>query len=103
MRRIILAAALAAASVSYALAPAAFAETADPSATFGTGPDPAGVDELGVNITGVNLTPSGVQAFFAQQSPETQREIMNACHTYDTHPTGAGEQTLSFCANLGKA
>ncbi len=102
MRRLILAAALAAASASFAFAPAAFADN-DPSLTYGTGPDAAGVDDLGVDISGVNLSPAAVHAFLAQQSPEVRRQIENACGLYSTHPASAGEQTLAFCADAGKA
>ncbi|HVY19271.1 MAG TPA: hypothetical protein VHA70_04205 [Bauldia sp.] len=98
MRRLILAAALAAASMSYALAPAAYAE-----AVGNNEADAAGVDTLGIDLTGVNISPAGVHAYMAQQSPRERRVIENACSTYDTHPTMAGEETLAFCADLGKA
>ncbi len=102
MRRLILAAALAAASASFAFAPVAFADN-DPSLTYGTAPDAPGVDELGVNLTGVDLSPSGVHAFLASQNPQVRRQIENSCNLYSTHPAGADEQTLAFCADVGKA
>ncbi len=92
MCRLILAAALAAASASFAFAPA-FAD--------GAFSDDPGVNDLGVDIGGVNLTPSGVHAYLAAQSPEMRRELVNACNTYLTHPAGAGEATLAFCGDIG--
>jgi hypothetical protein len=70
MRRLILAAALAAASLSFA---PAFAD--DNGATYGTGPDNPGVDDLGIDISGVNLSPSGVHAFLASQTPEVRERV----------------------------
>lgn len=98
MRRLILAAALAAASLSFA---PAFADVSAPAT--GSAPDAAGVDDLGVDISGVNLSPSGVHAFLASQPSEVRRQIENACSTFTMHPGGAGEQTLAFCADIGKA
>jgi hypothetical protein len=98
MRRLILAAALAAASMSYALAPAAYAE-----AVGNNEADDAGVDTLGIDLTGVNISPAGVHAYMQQQTPQERRVIENACQTFDTHPTGAGAITLAFCSDLGKA
>jgi hypothetical protein len=98
MRRLILAAALAAASMSYVLAPAAYAE-----AVGNNEADDAGVDTLGIDLTGVNISPAGVHAYMLKQSADERRTIENACRTYDTHPTGAGAITLAFCSDLGKA
>jgi hypothetical protein len=102
MRRLILAAALAAASASFAFAPVAFADNT-PYLTFGTGPDAAGVDDLGVDISGVTLSPMAVHNFLTSQAPEVRRQIENACGVYTAHPSGAGEKTLAFCADIGKA
>lgn len=92
MRRLILAAALAAASASFAFAPA-FAD--------GASPDDPGVNDLGVDIAGVNLTPSGVHAYMASQTPDARRAIEGACQTYSAHQTADSPQTLAFCADIG--
>jgi hypothetical protein len=92
MRRLILAAALAAASMSYALAPAAYAE--DP---------PLGVESLGIDLSGVNISPAGVHTYLAQQTPAERRALEDACQNYNAHPAGVDEATLAFCADVGKA
>ena len=103
MRRLILAAALAAASVSFALAPAFADDTDTTPATVGSSPDSAGVDDLGIDISGVMLTPSGVHAFISQLAPETRRAVEDACTTDMRYPQGIGEATLAFCADAHKA
>jgi hypothetical protein len=92
MRRLILAAALAAASASFAFAPA--------YATGALSDDP-GVNDLGVDIYGVQLTPAGVHAYMASQTPDTQRAIEGACQTYTAHQTADSPETQAFCADLG--
>lgn len=100
MRRLILAAALAAASASFAIAPAM--ATIGPD-TSNTSPNAAGVDDLGLDISGVTLTTSAVHGFLSSLTPETRRGVEAACSMYDQHPAGAGEQTLAFCADAAKA
>jgi hypothetical protein len=97
MRRLILAAALAATSASFAMAPA-MATVVQPPIIGSTSPDAAGVDDLGLDISGVTLTPAGVHGFIASLPAETRRGVEAACSMYDQHPAGAGEQTLAFCA-----
>lgn len=104
MRRLILAAAIAAASASFALAPA-FADDTDttPPASVGSSPDSAGVDDLGIDISGVTLTPAGVHGFISQLAPATRHAVEDACSTDMRYPQGVGEATLAFCADAHKA
>lgn len=93
MRRLILAAALAAATSSLALVPA----------MANINNDNAGVDDLGVDISSVVLTPASVHAFVNGLAPEVRHDVQAACANYNKNPAGMDVQTLSFCADLGKA
>ncbi len=92
MRRLIMAAALAAASMSFALAPA-FAN------------NNPGVDDLGVDISSVTLTPTGVHSFLSSLAPDARRAVETACVNYTKNgaSAGVGEQTLAFCSDALKA
>jgi hypothetical protein len=100
MRRLIMAAALAAAASSFALAPV-MADNA-PVVTS-TSPDAAGVDDLGIDISSVTLTPTGVHAFISSLAPDARRGVEAACSNYARNSAGVGEQTLAFCADAMKA
>jgi hypothetical protein len=88
MRGMILAAALAAASLSLAVAPA----------LANTSPADPGTADLGVDIANVQLTPSGVHGFLSSLDPQTRTDVQAACGTYDTYPDSADStQTIRFC------
>ena len=89
MRRLILAAALAAAPAFLALSPAmALTDTNN-----------AGIDDLGVDISSVPFTRIGVQDFLSKLAPDTRQSVEAACHNYVTKNGSAGVdlQTITFC------
>jgi hypothetical protein len=93
MRRIIVAAALAAASLSFAVAPALASNPPDPGTT-----------DLGVDISNVRLTPAGVHAFLAGLDAPTRQAVEAACGTYQRYPDSADSiQTLDFCGDVHNA
>ncbi len=93
MRGMILAAALAAASLSFAVAPA----LASNSPALGT-------TDLGVNISSVQLTPAGVHGFLSTLDPQTRQDVEAACGTYQRYPDSADSiQTLTFCGDIHNA
>ena len=89
MRRLILAAAVAAATASAGFAPA-FADT-----TYSTDP---GVNTIGVDISGVVLNHAGVAKFLASLTPDGRKAVESACQTYSRPANGADVQTQMFCA-----
>jgi hypothetical protein len=99
MRRLIIAAALAAAASSFAFAPVMADDVLAPTSS----PNAAGIDDLGIDISSVTLTPAGVHAFISSLAPDAQRGVVAACSNYDRNSAGVGEQTLAFCADAMKA
>ena len=94
MRRIVLAAALAAASLSFGLSPA--------SATV-TNPPDAGAS-LGVDIAGLPLDAADVHNFLSSLDPQTRAGVEGACVTYQRFPDEADSvQTLCFCDEIHAA
>jgi hypothetical protein len=82
MRLTIVAAALAAASLSVAFSPA-FATTTR--------------TELGVDITDAGNTHAQVQKFLAALHPDTRRAVIEGCKHYLSEPADVQETTISFC------
>ena len=81
MRLTLIAAALAASSLSFAFSPA-FAKS---------------LSELGVDITMAGNTPADVQKWLDAQPPETKKAVLDGCATYLKDQTDVEEQTISFC------
>jgi len=93
MRRTIIAAALAAASLSFAFVPAMASNPPDPGTT-----------DLGVDISSVQLTPAGVHGFLSNLDPQTRQDVEAACGTYQRYPDSADSvQTLTFCGDIHNA
>jgi hypothetical protein len=86
MRLTIVAAALAVASLSSAIAPA-FA-----------GSDSTLRSELGIDITDAGNTHAQVQRFLATLEPDTRRAVIDGCRTYLNEPVQARQSTtIPFC------
>ena len=81
MRLTIIAAALAASSLSFAFSPA-FAKS---------------LSELGVDITMAGNTPADVQKWLDALQPDTKKAVLDGCATYLKDQTDVEEQTISFC------
>jgi ABC-type molybdate transport system permease subunit len=81
MRLTIIAAALAASSLSVAFSPA-FAKS---------------LSELGVDITAAGNTPAEVQTWLAALKPDTKKAVLDGCATYLNDQTDVEEQTITFC------
>jgi hypothetical protein len=97
MRRLILAAALAAASVSLILSPASAASMASATGERTDNFSNAGVDTLGVDVSSVPATRDAVHKFLSSLAPDARRAVEAAC-AYDTRqPAGIDSQTIAFC------
>jgi hypothetical protein len=94
MHRLIMAAAIAAAPLVFALSPAAAPTIND-----------AGVHHLGVDISAVPFTHTGVQGFLSKLSPDTRQAVESACNNYVSNGQSAGvePQTITFCEQAVKA
>jgi hypothetical protein len=89
MRLTILAAALAVASLSSALAPA-FAAEAGTSSPIRS--------ELGIDITDAGNTHAQVQRFLASLQPDARRAVLEGCRHYLQEPVTAEQSTtIPFC------
>ena len=81
MRTTLVAAALAAASLSFVLSPA----LANP------------VSELGIDITAAGNSHAEVQKFLEKLQPDTRRSVIDGCRYYLKEPATVQEQTIAFC------
>ena len=86
MRLTILAAALAVASLSSALAPAFAGSNSELRS------------ELGIDITEAGNTHAEVQRFLASLEPETRKAVIDGCRHYLQEPvTAKQDTTIPFC------
>jgi hypothetical protein len=86
MRLTIVAAALAVATLSSAIAPAL------------AGSDSTLRSELGIDITDAGNTHAEVQRFLATLEPETRRAVLDGCEHYLKEPVQARQPTtIPFC------
>jgi hypothetical protein len=95
MRRLFMAAALAAAPIAFAFSPAlALTDTNNP-----------GIDDLGVDISSVPFTRAGVQDFLSTLAPETRHSVEAACDNYvrNGESIGLDVQTITFCQQAVRA
>lgn len=109
MKKIIIAATLAAAAVS-----GAFAQTADKS---GVAPnaatrrmdsavpdmkDPTGKKDLGVDISTAGSTPQEHQRFVENLPSPTQYEVKRVCTVFVTEPDNHAREVVHFCENVNQ-
>jgi hypothetical protein len=80
MRLTIVAAALAALSLSSALSPAA-----------------AAINELGIDISLAGNTHAEVQAYLATLNPDTRKAVLDGCRHSLQQPVQADASTINFC------
>jgi hypothetical protein len=101
MRLTIVAAALAAASLSFASSPAFAAHDGSPSDPTGAGRTSHQgrvAPDLGVNITLAGNTHAEVQKFLASLKPDTRRMVLAGCRHYLMQPLQPRwPETIPFC------
>jgi hypothetical protein len=99
MRLTIVAAAFAAAALSFAFSPAFAAHDGSPSSPNGErndGQDTLAPD-LGIDITSAGNTRAEAQRFLASLEPDTRQLVLAGCRHYLNAPAHAQQTTISFC------
>jgi hypothetical protein len=92
MKRIAIAAAIAAVSASLTLA----ALPASAHAPYASD-DNTGMSTLGVDISGVGSDPSSVYQFLSQLSPDARQAVIGGCRTYLGAQEDAAPTVIPFC------